>query len=255
MEKNKEENLYIIQIPENLRQKHKTYNKKIDLLRHLLKKEPDLYETADYLGIREEDLKHIKRVTAEPLLVHKYTSKEYSFFYEILSDIHTENLNLFEKLYDEIIRKYIYFSEAQQIILNLILGVDLPKIITFEELEDHLGLTYEQISHILEEPVPNIYIEIEFNEDNNYIELQDYNSKLAPDYNFMKESFLLDVEDLLSNFSGKEELIIRYFFGLGKPEIPIDDIAEHLNLSSERVRQILTIRCIPKLRRLFYSIF
>ena len=49
----------------------------------------------------------------------------------------------------------------------------------------------------------------------------------------------IEVDELLSNLPEREQSILRYYYGIGCNEISLDEIAEKVHLSHERVRQII----------------
>lgn len=52
------------------------------------------------------------------------------------------------------------------------------------------------------------------------------------------ESMVYDIQELLSQLIDREREIIQMVLGIGRDEIPLDEIAKHYNLSKERIRQI-----------------
>ncbi len=67
--------------------------------------------------------------------------------------------------------------------------------------------------------------------------LPDSNAEKA-DENLIRESLKLEIERALSTLTKREADIIRYFFGINAPEMTLEEIGEHFNLTRERVRQI-----------------
>ncbi|MGI9118270.1 MAG: DEAD/DEAH box helicase family protein [Minisyncoccia bacterium] len=70
------------------------------------------------------------------------------------------------------------------------------------------------------------------------------------DKNLIIESLKIDINRCLNFFSDREKLIIQLFFGLdGNKAHDLDEIAEKVNLTKERVRQVKGIVLIKLLRR------
>lgn len=78
--------------------------------------------------------------------------------------------------------------------------------------------------------------------------LEDSNG-IRPDSGLLKESLVSDVERLVGELAHKEQKIIIEFFGLfGVPSRSYNEIADSLNISKERVRQI-KLKALKKLQR------
>ena len=54
----------------------------------------------------------------------------------------------------------------------------------------------------------------------------------------MNVSLSTEVERALATLTDRERDIIRYFFGIGCPEMTLEEIGEEFGLTRERVRQI-----------------
>ena len=54
----------------------------------------------------------------------------------------------------------------------------------------------------------------------------------------INESLSTEVERALATLTDRERDIIRYFFGIGCPEMTLEEIGEKFGLTRERVRQI-----------------
>jgi RNA polymerase primary sigma factor len=77
--------------------------------------------------------------------------------------------------------------------------------------------------------------------------------ELSTDAIFMKKSLQKDLEKILEDFTENEKFILIYHYGLfDNIKMDNETIGEHLNISSERVRQIKD-RCIRKLRHSSFS--
>lgn len=67
--------------------------------------------------------------------------------------------------------------------------------------------------------------------------LEDENCKTT-DYSLIGESLNTDVNYVLNSLSERERCIIKASFGIGEPELTLEEIAIKHNLTRERVRQI-----------------
>ncbi len=85
-------------------------------------------------------------------------------------------------------------------------------------------------------------------ESNNLLDvLPDKNSE-AVDRVLIIESLQKEIDRSLSTLTEREQLIVRYFFGLGVPEMGLEEIGELFGLTRERVRQIKE-KAIRRLRQ------
>ena len=60
----------------------------------------------------------------------------------------------------------------------------------------------------------------------------------STDEELVKESLRLEVERMIKLLGDREQKVIRAFFGIGEPELTLDEIGVKYNLTRERVRQI-----------------
>ena len=60
----------------------------------------------------------------------------------------------------------------------------------------------------------------------------------STDKELVKESLRLEVERMIKLLGDREQKVIRAFFGIGEPELTLDEIGVKYNLTRERVRQI-----------------
>lgn len=64
-----------------------------------------------------------------------------------------------------------------------------------------------------------------------------------PDYpttdnELVKESLRTEVERMIKLLGDREQKVIKAFFGIGEPELTLEEIGVKYNLTRERVRQI-----------------
>jgi len=72
----------------------------------------------------------------------------------------------------------------------------------------------------------------------------------VPHHQVMEESFKSEINDALKTLDAREEMIIRYYFGINRERpATLEEIGDILNLTRERVRQIKE-KAIRKLRHI-----
>jgi RNA polymerase primary sigma factor len=72
-----------------------------------------------------------------------------------------------------------------------------------------------------------------------YIDIIENVESMKPDQAFEIDDSVEIVDKLLTNLNYREKQIMIYFFGLkGQPALSLEDIADKLNVTTERVRQI-----------------
>ncbi|MEJ5286669.1 MAG: RNA polymerase sigma factor RpoD [Candidatus Kapaibacterium sp.] len=111
---------------------------------------------------------------------------------------------------------------------------------TTSELAEQLDMTVQDIQETIkiagrhlsvDQPLPQ-------NEDNRLLDVIPNDQQPPPDYQLMQESLRIEIEALLSTLPEREADVIRYFYGIGCPQLTLEEIGEKFNLTRERVRQI-----------------
>ncbi len=85
-------------------------------------------------------------------------------------------------------------------------------------------------------------------EGNSLIDVLPDKNATEVDKELMEESLRKEVDRSLSTLTEREQLILRYFFGLGVQELSLEEIGELFSLTRERVRQIKE-KAIRRLRQ------
>jgi len=109
-----------------------------------------------------------------------------------------------------------------------------------EELADMLELPKEKISDTLRVSGRHVSVDAPFvdGEDNSLLDVLVNNDSPVADKSLLKESLCTEIERALSTLTERERDIIRYFFGIGCPEMTLEEIGDRFGLTRERVRQI-----------------
>jgi len=111
---------------------------------------------------------------------------------------------------------------------------------TPEELAEMLELPKEKITDTLRVSGRHVSVDAPFadGEDNSLLDVLVNTDSPVADKQLIKESLCTEIERALTTLTERERDIIRYFFGLGCPEMTLEEIADRFGLTRERVRQI-----------------
>lgn len=109
-----------------------------------------------------------------------------------------------------------------------------------EELANVLDLPKEKVSDTLRVSGRHVSVDAPFSdgEDNNLLDVLVNTDSPNADRGLINESLSSEVERALATLTDRERDIIRYFFGIGCPEMTLEEIGEKFGLTRERVRQI-----------------
>ena len=109
-----------------------------------------------------------------------------------------------------------------------------------EELSERLGIPVDKISDTLKVSGRHVSVDAPFaeGEDNSLLDvLPDEESPMA-DQSLHKESLSKEIDRALKQLYDRERDIIKMFFGIGYPEMTLEEIGDKFGLTRERVRQI-----------------
>ncbi len=109
-----------------------------------------------------------------------------------------------------------------------------------EELANVLDLPKEKVSDTRRVSGRHVSVDAPFSdgEDNNLLDVLVNTDSPNADRGLINESLSTEVERALATLTDRERDIIRYFFGIGCPEMTLEEIGEKFGLTRERVRQI-----------------
>lgn len=110
-----------------------------------------------------------------------------------------------------------------------------------EELADQLDIPVEKITDTMKVSGRHISVDAPFveGEDNSLLDVMINDDSPNADRVLMNESLSKEIERVLENaLSDREREIVKKFFGLGVPEMTLEEIGDEFGLTRERVRQI-----------------
>ncbi len=110
-----------------------------------------------------------------------------------------------------------------------------------EELAEQLDIPVDKISDTMKVSGRHISVDAPFveGEDNSLLDVMANEDSPNADRLLMNESLSKEIERVLaSTLSDRERDIVKKFFGLGVPEMTLEEIGDEFGLTRERVRQI-----------------
>ena len=118
-----------------------------------------------------------------------------------------------------------------------------------EELASTLDMTSEKVTETMKISGKQMSMEAPFGEDEENCLLDMMPNENIPhtDNTLIRESLNNEVERALSTLTGREKAIIKHFYGIGVPDLTLEEIGNKFGLTRERVRQ-LKEKAIRRLR-------
>lgn len=110
-----------------------------------------------------------------------------------------------------------------------------------EELAEHLDVPVDKISDTMKVSGRHISVDAPFveGEDNSLLDVMVNDDSPNADRVLINESLSQEIERvLIHTLSDRERDIVKKFFGLGVPEMTLEEIGDEFGLTRERVRQI-----------------
>lgn len=109
-----------------------------------------------------------------------------------------------------------------------------------EELAERLGMPVDKVSDTLKVSGRHISVDAPFveGEDNSLLDVLPNDDSPMADQTLNQESLSKEVDRALKQLYDREREIIKMFFGIGYPEMTLEEIGEKFDLTRERVRQI-----------------
>ncbi|MBN1250956.1 MAG: RNA polymerase sigma factor RpoD/SigA [Bacteroidales bacterium] len=111
---------------------------------------------------------------------------------------------------------------------------------TPEELATLLDLPKEKVMDTMRVSGRHISVDAPFaeGEDNSLLDVLENADSPIADRGLMNESLTKEIERAFSTLTERERLILKLSFGIGLPEMSLEEIGEKFGLTRERVRQI-----------------
>ena len=119
-----------------------------------------------------------------------------------------------------------------------------------EELADMIDIPKDKIADTLRVSGRHVSVDAPFveGEDNSLLDVLPNDDSPSADRGLTNESLGTEIERALQILTVREREIIKSFFGIGCPEMTLEEIGERLDLTRERVRQIKE-KAIRKLKK------
>ena len=109
-----------------------------------------------------------------------------------------------------------------------------------EELAEMLDLPIDKVNEVMKINGRAVSVDAPFadGEDNSLLDVLPNNDSPMADNGLNQESLALEVSRVLSQLPSREREILKMFFGIGYPEMTLEEIGTRFELTRERVRQI-----------------
>ena len=109
-----------------------------------------------------------------------------------------------------------------------------------EELAERLGMPVDKVSDTLKVSGRHVSVDAPFaeGEDNSLLDIIPNDESPLADHSLNKESISKEIDRALKQLYDREREILKMFFGIGYPEMTLEEIGEKFDLTRERVRQI-----------------
>jgi RNA polymerase primary sigma factor len=124
------------------------------------------------------------------------------------------------------------------------------RIPSAEELSEDIDLPKEKVLRAIQISGRHISVDAPFkeDEDNNLLDVMENKESPIADKELIRESLKKEIDRTLNILSEKERKVIESFFGIGTPEMSLEEIGNQFGLSRERTRQIKE-KAIRRLRQ------
>lgn len=109
-----------------------------------------------------------------------------------------------------------------------------------EELADKLEMNITEVNDTLKMSGRHLSMDAPFSqgEDNRLLDILHNDLQPPPDSHLMDESLKQDIERALNDLTAREAEVIRFYFGISRDQLTLEQIGERFRLTRERVRQI-----------------
>ena len=108
------------------------------------------------------------------------------------------------------------------------------------EIADRIDLPEDKIEEAMKANNRHVSMDAPFvdGEDNSLLDVLADNDMPMADKALVQESLRKEVDRAIELLNDREQKVVRAFFGIGSPEMTLEEIGEKYNLTRERVRQI-----------------
>lgn len=108
------------------------------------------------------------------------------------------------------------------------------------EIADRIDLPEEKVEEAMKANNRHVSMDAPFvdGEDNSLLDVLADNNMLMADKALVQESLRKEIDRAIDLLNDREQKVVRAFFGIGSPEMTLEEIGDKYNLTRERVRQI-----------------
>lgn len=109
-----------------------------------------------------------------------------------------------------------------------------------DEIADRINLPEDKIEEAMKVNYRHVSMDAPFvdGEDNSLLDVLADNDMPMADKALVQESLRKEIDRAIELLNDREQKVVRAFFGIGSPEMTLEEIGEKYNLTRERVRQI-----------------
>lgn len=109
-----------------------------------------------------------------------------------------------------------------------------------DEIADRINLPEDKIEEAMKVNNRHVSMDAPFvdGEDNCLLDVLADNDMPMADKALVQESLRKEIDRAIELLNDREQKVVRAFFGIGSPEMTLEEIGEKYNLTRERVRQI-----------------
>lgn len=109
-----------------------------------------------------------------------------------------------------------------------------------DEIADRIDLPEDKIEEAMKVNNRHVSMDAPFvdGEDNSLLDVLADNDMPMADKALVQESLRKEIDRAIELLNDREQKVVRAFFGIGSPEMTLEEIGEKNNLTRERVRQI-----------------
>ena len=109
-----------------------------------------------------------------------------------------------------------------------------------DEISEQIDLPEDKVGEAMMVSGRHVSVDAPFveGEDNSLLDVLINDNAPMADRQLVKESLRTEIDSVLQTLNERERLIISAFYGIGQPEMTLEEIGNKYGLTRERVRQI-----------------